>query len=118
MKKRYIPLLMVLIFLLSIPANAQTERTATRYAQLTFNGTVARCDVDISTSNLKGNISAIIELRDGNSCINSWAVSGTGIIHFSDSTTTVVKGRSYELTVEYTIDGKPQTSLTSSGICR
>lgn len=118
MKKRYVPLLMMLIVLLLTPANAQTERIATQYAQLTFNGTVARCDVDITTSNLKGNISAVIELRDGNSCINSWEVSGTGILHFSDSTTTVVRGRSYKLTVEYTIDGIPQTSLTSSGICR
>lgn len=117
MKKRCIPLIMLLIFLLVAPANAQAERAASKYAKLTFNGTIARCDVEIATTNLKGNISAVIELWDGNTCINSWEVSGTGIIYFSDSTTTVVKGRRYELTVEYTIDGEIQSPLSTSGIC-
>jgi len=118
MKKRYILLFVMFIFLFLTSANAQSERAASRYAKLTFDGTVARCDVEIATTNLRGNIVAVIELCEGNSCINSWETSGTGFIYFSDSTTTVQKGHSYVLSVKYTIDGKPQSPLTSSGVCR
>jgi len=117
-KKRYIPLFVMLIFLFSTSANAQSERAASGYSKLTFSGTTARCDVEIATTNLKGNIVAVIELCEGDSCINSWEVSGTGFLYFSDSTTTVQKGHSYVLTVNYTIDGATQSPLTSSGTCK
>lgn len=118
MKKRSLPLLIVLIFSLMTPANAQSVRTLGNGILLYFNGTKACCDVTITADDFKGDISAVIELSDGNSCINSWKETGKGYLYFFDDTTTVVKGRSYVLTVNYTINGKPQSPLTTSGVCR
>lgn len=119
MKKRSLPFLIALIFLLFVTsANAQSARLPGNSVLLTFNGTKACCDVTIIADDLKSDINAVIKLLDGNTEINSWKVSECGYLYFSDSTTSVIRGRSYVLTVEYTISGTPQSTLKTSGVCK
>ena len=118
MKKYSFPLLIVLIFALMTSANAQSVKVPGNGILLSFNGTKACCDITITADDYNGDISAVIELSDGNSCINSWEATGKGYLYFFDDTTTVVKGRSYVLTVNYTINGESKLPLTTSGVCR
>lgn len=118
MKKRFFPLFLLIIFLLTSTVNAQRERLGSRSVQLSFDGTTACCDVTISTTDLKGDISAVIKLMDGSTCINSWRKVAYGYLSFTDSTTSVKKGKSYTLTVTYSIDGVTQPSLSTSATCK
>lgn len=118
MKKRVLPLFLLIIFLLTSTVNAQRERVGARSIQLTFDGTTACCDVTIATTDLKGDISAVIKLMDGSTCINSWRKAASGYLFFADSTTSVKKGKSYTLTVTYSIDGVTQPSLSTSATCK
>lgn len=119
MKKRILPLILLIVLILTTSANAYTERTAGNSAKLTFDGTKAHCKVVLSTTNLKGDISAVIELWSGTTRINFWEESAdSGYLVFDDDTTVVEKGKSYTLTVTYSVDGKEQPLLSASAICK
>lgn len=118
MKKRIFPLFLLLIFLLASTVNAQKERLGSSSVQLSFDGTTACCDVTISATDLKGDISAVIKLMDGSTCINSWRKAASGFLFFTDSSTAVKKGKTYTLTVTYSVDGVTQPSLSTSATCK
>nr|WP_325179559.1 hypothetical protein [uncultured Oscillibacter sp.] len=116
--KKVFPLFLLFIFLLTSTVNAQTERLSGDSIKLTFEGTTACCNVTIASTDLKGDISATIKLMDGSTCINSWRKVASGYLFFADSTTSVKKGKSYTLTVTYSIDGVTQPSLSTSATCK
>ena len=115
MKKQCLILSLLLVLVLVIPAQAQTPRINTDKATLTFSGTTAYCRVRISAK-LNEDISATIKLWDGSQYIETWQENATSSLNFSESVP-VQRGRSYTLTVDYSVAGKPMPSLSSYGTC-
>lgn len=115
MKRRHIFLSFLLILVLVVPVQAQTQRVNTERVTLSFSGTTANCRVQI-VANSNESISATIRLWNGNECIQTWQRSATTSLSFYE-TATVQKGQSYTLTVDYTIAGKSKPTLSTSGTC-
>lgn len=99
LKKRIIPLVLLLAMLLSLPAYAASPRVMTILPAISFDGTTANCRVSVSADRLTDQISAVIQLWNGSTRIARWTDSGTGYLLFSNSAT-VSKGKTYELTVD------------------
>ena len=117
LKKRIIPLILLLAMLLSLSAYAASPRVMTILPAISFDGTTANCRVSVSADRSTDQISAVIQLWNGSTRIARWTDSGTGYLLFSNSAT-VSKGKTYELTVDVKINGvsKPQVSI--EGTCK
>lgn len=103
MKKRFVPLILVFVMLLTLGANAAAESRATGATpELSFSETTANCSVTITSPTKK--IEAALSLWDGNTLIDSWSGSGTTVLVITGSTA-VVDGRTYTLKVSGTIGG-------------
>lgn len=116
MKKKGLFISLLLILILAVPVQAQTSRANVDRATLSFDGTTANCRVQL-TGNLKDKISATIKLCSGSQTIQTWYESSTAVLSFYD-TVTVEKGKSYTLTVDYTVAGKSKPTLSTSGTCK
>ena len=118
MKVRKLAFALLLVFLLASTAYAQEMRMNTSYAAITFSGTTANCYVEIAGDSNSDKISATIELNCGSQNIKTWnEYTNTGRLKFS-SAVDVTKGSTYELVVEYTVNGSPQKSFSGSGTCK
>lgn len=117
MKKSGFLLSVLLMLLIVLPVNAQTPRLVNNYTSLYFEETTAYCEVYIIGRTSKDSISATMTLWNGSQPIKSWTLSGTGYLSHT-GTTTVKKGQSYELTVDYTVAGVSQPSLSHSATCK
>ena len=117
-KKRLIPLIFILSVLLAVPAYAASAspRIITILPALSFDGTTANCRVSVSANHGTDRVEADIALWDGATCIANWDASGTGYLLFSNSTQ-VTRGRTYELTVDVTIDGVDYERVSIKGPC-
>ena len=114
-KARFVfPFLFVL--LLSTSVYAQELLSNSNHADLHFSDTTVYCYVRIRAADSKSNISATIELWNGSQRIGGWEKSATGSLVFSKDVS-VEKGKTYKLTVSYTIDADPQPLLSSFGTC-
>lgn len=116
MKARVPALVLFFALLLTNTAYAQDMRLSNAQAILSFSGTTANCYVDISGRG-SDKISATIKLCCGNQNIETWNESVTNGHLFFQDTASVTKGKTYELVVEYTVNGKVQQSLSDSGTC-
>lgn len=117
MKVKVPALVLLFALLFTNTAYAQDMRLSNAQAILSFSGTTANCYVDIA-GNGSDKISATIELCCGNQSIMTWNRSVTnGHLFFQDSAS-VTKGKTYELVVEYTVNGKPQQPFSDSGTCK
>lgn len=117
MKKQFLCLLLVLSAIFAVSAYAASDRTIDVYPHLEFNGTKANCSVTILGERTTDKISATMELWQGNTLIDDWSVSGSGILKM-DKTTAVEKNKTYMLTVEYAINGVAQKTVSVSGTNR
>lgn len=115
MKGRTVVSMIILMLMLTLPAQA-TSRQIGVSPSLTFNNTTATCSVFIRANKANDKISADITLWQGNSCIESWEASDSGTLTFQ-STTTVEKGKSYTLKVDFSINDVVQPSVSYSKIC-
>lgn len=116
--KRRVPLLWILFAILLIfPAHAQSARLSVSTADLTFEDSMAQCEVRIFGNSSKDSISATITLWNNNQCIMTWERKSNYSLSLSE-TVAVTQGQSYTLNVEYSINGIPQTKLSSSGTCK
>lgn len=94
LKKRIIPLILLLAMLLSLSAYAASPRVMTILPAISFDGTTANCRVSVSADRSTDQISAVIQLWNGSTRIARWTDSGTGYLLFSNSAT-VSKGKTY-----------------------
>ena len=68
---------------------------------------------------LSSKISATVKLWDGSTCLKTWTDSGTGVLSFSEAHSKDIKsGKSYKMTVDYTIAGKSYPQLPTSAVYR
>ena len=80
LKKRIIPLVLLLAMLLSLPAYAASPRVMTILPAISFDGTTANCRVSVSADRSTDQISAVIQLWNGSTRIARWTDSGTGYL--------------------------------------
>lgn len=115
MKQRVCALAMVLMMAVSLMISAEARLITPTYS-LDFNGTTAVCDVDIYANHTTDKIIANIKLWDGNTCLKTWTEVDYGALNFSETYSSGIQaGKTYEMTVSYTIAGKgyPQDSVSA-----
>ena len=115
MRKRMLAMMMVLVLALSLAAQAAGPmRAPSAKPKLTFSGTIATCSATVSGDKTTDRIAAAMRLWKGNTCLETWIKRGTGTVKFSE-TTTVSRGATYKLTVDYTVNdvAQPQKSVSS-----
>lgn len=107
-----------MLALLLISPVCAAERSASRvYPSLTFSGTTANCSVTVIADSAEETISITVKLWDGSTCIKTWNDTGTGTLVFK-GTATVEKGKTYDMTVDVTIDEEEYATQTVSGVCK
>ena len=114
MKKRFVPLVLVFIFILSLSANAAEPRADLVIPKLSFEDTTANCSVTITAPGKE--IKATMTLWYGSQVVDSWSGTATSALFLSGSTQ-VVGGRTYTLTVTGTIGGITFGAESVSGTC-
>ena len=108
-------LTILFVFLLSsITAYAAEPRAVTVRPSLSFDGTTALCEVTVTSYGKS--IDLTLSLWQGENLIEQWTASGTSLVSISESCT-VVKGKSYKLTVSGTVNGEA-ISASTSGQCK
>ena len=114
--KKIALLMALLLFILPVTANAATPRLASIRPGIDFDGTIANCTVSITGDSMTDDIEVVIKLWQEDSCIATWNTSGTGYVFFSKSKT-VTKGKEYTLTVDATINGVTQATISYTDKC-
>lgn len=115
MKRRNLALAALLLFVLSVQAQAVLYANRAD-PQLRFDGTTAYCSGQVRSSNASGAIEATLTLWHGRTAVDSWSESGTGSVDLSGSCT-VKKGERYTLTIDATVNGVPIPQKSTSGTC-
>lgn len=115
MKKRYLVIGCILALLLTTSAYAISPRT---YAlpSLYFSGTTANCSVEVVADYSTDKINVVMALWNGSTCIDSWEKSGFGYVELSKEAT-VTRGKTYELTVDLTVNSKVYPTASISRKC-
>lgn len=115
MKKRCILLAIAFVMLFSVSAYAMAPRGFGDFANLSFNGRTAICQVNIACDSDE-TIDATISLCRGNVCIADWEESARGLLQVR-KTHTVSQSGNYTLIVDFTINGLEQVPLSDSASC-
>lgn len=116
MKTKNVILALLLAFLLVGTAYAQDMRSVSPSLRVSFSGTTATCYVNIPGAHGDDVIDATIELRCGKQSVERWNEQAVGFLDFHEDAL-VIKGKTYDLEVEYTVNGKVQPSISCSGTC-
>lgn len=117
MKVKIILFSVVTALLLATPAYANLPRILAITPTLSFTDTTANCIVSISDGSNNAKISAVISLKNGNDCIESWEESAVGYFYFNE-TVSVARGQTYTLSVDATINGKTYPTTSTSNTCK
>lgn len=117
-KKRIITLIVTLVtlFILILPASAELRINRIQ-PLLSYSGTTANCGCVVSGDYATDSISVTMKLWDGSSSIATWYGSGNGYVSLS-KTKTVVKGKTYKLSVDATINGTKYTTVYLTKKCQ
>ena len=116
MKQRIFPLLMLLALVLCFSAPvalASDIRGITYRPNLKIDGTTAYCEVNYRAGDSDTQISVTLTLKQGHTTIDSWSDSGKGSVLISE-TATVQTGKTYDLVMNATVNGKPQPEVIAS----
>ena len=116
MYKRALGLLVVLVLVLGIAAQAAEMRAPTMRVSLTFSGTTANCSAQVQTDKTTDTVSGVLTLVNGPRVIATWPVRGSGIVKVN-KTASVESGKTYVLTLTYTINGVQQQNVGKSATC-
>lgn len=114
MKKQGLALVMVLVMLMGVAAQATGPmRAPSVKPELSFQGTTALCSALVRGNTTKDKVVATAKLWHGSICLGTWTKSGTSYVLVKGSAP-VSKGKTYKLTVDYTINGvkQPQKAIT------
>lgn len=111
--------IMIALFMLILPLNVYATSSRMFYIvpSITFNGTLAKCNVSVTADNMSDSIQISVKLLQGSTCIATWNDSGNGFLNFSSSKS-VTKGKEYTLSVEAIIGGVKQPIKNVSGVCK
>lgn len=117
MKKRIMPLLMVVLLVMAITvptASAVSSRVISGRPTLRISGDTAYCEAIYRSGNSKNDISVTLTLKRGTDIIDSWSASGNGSVTISESRTVLMKG-TYTLVLEAKVNGitQPEVVVTA-----
>lgn len=117
MKKRIIPLLMVVLLVMSITApaaSAVSSRVISGRPTLRISGNTAYCEAIFRSGNNENDIYVTLTLKRGTDIIDSWSASGNGSVTISKSKAISTKG-SYTLSLKATVNGvvQPEVVVTA-----
>lgn len=115
MKKRAWVCILVIALLLSISAQAATQRAITLYPSLSFSGTTANCSISILGAT-NDTFYVTLKLWRGSTCLATWHDSGSGYVTMSE-TETVEPGYTYDLTADVVINGTLQPRVSVQATC-
>ena len=113
MKKRIIPLLMVVLLVMAITipaASAVSSRVISGRPTLRISGDTAYCEAIFRSGNRDNNSSVTLTLKYGTDTVESWSASGKGSVTISESKTVLAKG-TYTLIMEATVNGGDQPAV-------
>jgi len=113
LKKRSLALILVIVLATTITAQAAQARLNHVIPMLSFSGTTANCEADVTANRTSDEIDVTMTLWQGNTPLKSWVTSGTGSV-FLSKTYSVEKGKTYTLTVDATINGTAQARQSVS----
>ena len=116
MKKRVLVIMVVLATLLTISAEAVGLRAIGGMPRLTFDGTTAHCVVICNGDKNTDEVKATLTLYQGSTYVDSWSASGKGRAYISEDCT-VKSGKSYTLTLTYSINGVSKPSVSTTAAC-
>lgn len=115
-KTRFFAVVLLVVMSLCMAAQAVDTRAVTVAPQLTFSGTTANCVAACSGNNSTDKISATLTLYQGGSEVTHWTASGTRKVSFN-KTYSVKSGKSYKLTLTYSVNGVSQSSKSTTATC-
>ena len=113
MWKKAFALALVLVMALSIAAQATGARVPQRRVTLSFSGTTAHCVGYVRADNTTDEISATMKLWNRGKPIRTWTADKKLIVNI-DENVPVTSGETYILTLDYTINDGPLSTMTSS----
>lgn len=120
MKKRVIPIALVLSFLFCICANAAPRYSdgANASPRLSFNGTSATCIASVAgAKGVKISVTMTLTTSSG-SQVQKWtSLSGTTSLDISKTCSGLTKGTTYKLTITAVVGGETVTKSVSA-TCR
>ncbi len=117
MWKKAAALALILVFALGITAQATAPlRIPTKNVTISFQGTTAICRATLQTDVATDKVSVTMKLWHNGRVIETWTQRGTYAIRMKE-TVSVVKGQSYKLTMDSTINGVRQSTKTATGTC-
>lgn len=111
-------LVLILTLTMSMNVNATSTRSVDTQLYINYNGTTAVCNVDIYGTNSSQHLEATIKFWHKNRCLQTWVVSGYGVLFFTETAEiSVAKGSTYRLSVDLAIDGDMQPTVSTSRLC-
>lgn len=113
MRKLVCFLLVLVILVLPVAASAATARTANIRLSLSYSGATATCAVVAVSDYTTDEITCVLKLWQGSTCVATWYGYGSGYLHMS-KTKNVTSGVEYTLTADVVINGvaQPRASMT------
>lgn len=106
MKKRVLAITLLVVMILTMSVQAISPRLTTIKPVLSFSGRTAECAVDIWADHTTDEISVTMKLWRGASCLETWTESGEGHVYLYGEHTVPMRGWSYKLTAEVTLNGE------------
>ena len=118
MRKRVMSVfwIIMLVSTLFVQAMAIEPYAVSYQPSLEFDGTTAVCSAGCMGDSMKDDLHATLTLYQGRNYIDSWSESDTGILSF-EGKYRAVSGKSYKLTLEYSVNGKKMPSVSVTGVC-
>lgn len=114
LKRQLLAVSLVLVMLLGIAAQASGPMKAPiAKPTLAFNGTTATCTAYVRGNSATDTVAATVKLWTGSTCLRTWTARAKTSVKIEE-TATVSRGKTYKLTVDYTVNGvkQPQKSVT------
>lgn len=109
--------LVLVVFLLSMTAMAVSPRMAYIVPALNFDGKTANCYVEISADSDTDYITVTATLWRGSTDLETWTESGYGFVYLSESKDVSIRGVTYKLTADVTINGRQLDQVYTTAKC-
>ena len=116
MKKRMLTFFALTICMLTIGVQAMELRGITAKPRISFNGTTAICTAACYGDHSDDVINATLTLYQGSTYVDSWSSSGVESVSVHGASK-VKSGKSYTLTLTYSINGVAQPSVSATATC-
>ena len=115
MKKRGISLILIFAVVCTIPivANAEKLRWNSNSIGIGFSGGSVICSAVCLGDSTNDELSATMTLYKNNSYVDSWSRNGTGDLSFSGEYKNAAHGKTYKLTLTWSINGVSQPSVST-----